>query len=514
MEKKSKSKSSRAATAKTTKKPVVEERATFENDSALNVTHGTRVATIVVSVVGMLFCAVFWPSVLDFKAKLAEEPSFDGVAVETHDVDATCEPSADETGGWREQLDALYPREDFSIEDDDSAAPLFPETAFDDPNARAARFNDFEPSARLTDRNALESFAEENLSLESLSDDASPLFAENDERPLPTEPQDSYMTSSAEETAFEASENDENPLLADLATINPDDPLGLDSSLPDATSVDASEDALALPPRDLHVASGATLAPGAPFVEKPVDLVDVQAPAPSDTSGETTTSPGADSRTGVSTARYDALVNSGSDVDSESIPVASSFARSAAYAAPVEDEIQANVDAPVEELESPSESATKSVVDISERIESETDEFSDATSVVGAAFAPSYFSRAVGLYGGQNAFSALYLARAARLVSDSGAWSPGSYSRVTPILLSNTSAPTREQRTSALERDVEEPVESEQTTLELESAPVSAETMRAKYPTLVGYVERSTVSTPAPLTIVGAPSQSTSATDP
>ena len=44
--------------------------------------------------------------------------------------------------------------------------------------------------------------------------------------------------------------------------------------------------------------------------------------------------------------------------------------------------------------------------------------------------APSYFSRAVGLFGGQSAFSALYFARATRLVADRKSWSPGSWSRV------------------------------------------------------------------------------------
>ena len=116
------------------------------NDRSLNGGSALGGAAIGVSVSVMLFCAVFWQNVLDFKSKLERELNLNEPAVESRERDKVADekiaPSGDDkTENWREQLAALYPREEFNVVDSNLESNIN-----DAPDERAARFNEFDPN--------------------------------------------------------------------------------------------------------------------------------------------------------------------------------------------------------------------------------------------------------------------------------------------------------------------------------------------------------------------------------
>ena len=133
-----------------------------------------RVATISVASAGMLFCAVFWPCVLDFKQKIAgnaleENGTVAGARVDEKGRGGELSATADRDSDWRSKLDALYPRGNFA---DERFAPLENERADyadEDPTLRAARFNAFDSLAQDVASN-VDPYAE-------LSEDDSELIA-------------------------------------------------------------------------------------------------------------------------------------------------------------------------------------------------------------------------------------------------------------------------------------------------------------------------------------------------
>ena len=159
----------------------------------------------------------------------------------------------------------------------------------------------------------------------------------------------------------------------------------------------------------------------------------------------------------VASTRYDAHVATSYDSDAEPIreePVPS-------LAATQEPSAQESVDATPVENKEPTvsrQSASK------------------------AALSPSYFSRAVGLYGGSSNFTALYFARAAELVGDSDAWSPETVSRYLPTTQTDAA------QTDANQDVLPESADAPSSTLESELQ----ETSSSKT-SLVGYIERERV---------------------
>ena len=579
----------------------------------VGILYRVRVSTICVATVVMLFCAAFWPSVLDFRAKLSganladdvADAALNGAAADTDAVPLD-DVSRDE---WRERLDALCPRGGFAdAEDSDAdaepgvygsladASEAFEPLA--DPELRASRFNDFEPgdfaaNAVLDDLDDSSSFDPlashaDNLAAapaasrefpyaassrvgrsayapaetagrqtfagdDNMDDLAENLTGDLDDGDLaddrgsdPLAADDSFNSL---DVPAAAPADDVNPLLADLAPVDPDDPLGLGVS-------DASA---ALPAFDapLPAAPGASLSPARPLAAtEPVfdadPVADDYAPLPAAPTG------------GVSNARYDAPEFALSRPAADLIPgVAGNYAAdSVQTAAPVADDdfyaadsVQTAAPAADDDLYAADSARTAAPAadnDLYAADDFPTAEAEDAPvaagpetaggapafpSVAEAALAPSYFSRAVGLFGGPNAFSALYFARAANLVADDDSWSPDALSRVAPIAMeseptasadllaaldnaaaASASAGVREPvraaavaepdavpTRSALPADetpVSEPVpaapaESDDYFPEYPEPTLSA--MHAMYPTLVGYVERTTIESPAPL---------------
>ena len=469
----------------------------------------TRVATIVVSVVLMLFCSVFWQSVLDFKSKIERKPSLDELAFESYDEpDESVEPAevVAQTNDWREQLAALYPREEFESDDPQStpAAPAdrasrFNEFVLDVPFADPPASNSLSPeSSPIDDDDAplppapsvARNVRDEVLGLESpfgvassdegagLENDdnalvaAAPFEVENaalDDAPLPVAPRSKRSAYAADDDRFPAEPNDapeDSALLAGTPTVDPNDPLGLES----ASSLESDSE---LPP--------------APRTSRASDASDAKSP--------------------VAFAGYSALAESSvAPASTDETPVDSTLTvvDETSAVAVAETPSERNLAAPDEAASETSEPASVADAPVARPSEAEL------AAVADAVFAPSYFSRAVGLFGGQNAFSALYFARAARIVSDSASWTPDSWSRVAPIAVSGAPTPKKTQRAAApeIEGTIETGDESES------EAPVddaTAAAIHAKYPTLVGYIERRSIKSPAPLSTAESDQPATSA---
>ena len=354
-----------------------EDLATSNVDAAIfdrSLGYRTRVATIVVSVVVMLFCAIFWQSVLDFKSKLNRKPLLDDLAAESYDELDEPADVVEQTDDWREQLAALYPREEF---ESDAAR-----SATDAANERAARFNAFaldEPSSdALSSKTSpidddaplppapsvAKNVRDDALGLESPSDVAS--SNENAELNAPRAKRSAYA---ADDDPLPSDPNDapeDSAILADLPTVDPSDPLGLES----ASSLESDA--------DLPAAPGASLAGDA---KSRVAFAGYSALAESPVA--TTTEAVAETLAGSSTALENRVAPEDETFDNSTLAVA--------------DETETAPES--EPVARPRKAELEAVAD--------------------AVFAPSYFSRAVGLFGGQDAFSALYFARAAQIVSGS-----------------------------------------------------------------------------------------------
>ena len=487
----------------------VEDFATSESDaenSERSLGYRTRVATVVVSVVVMLFCAVFWQSVLDFKSKLERNPSLEEFASESYDEPEESDDVVEQTDDWREQLAALYPREEF--ESDAPQSEVRSTVASDDP---ASRFNDFvldfsnsdasdsEPlpveSSSVDDDDAplppapsvARNVRDEVLGLESSSDVASPgesaeledddaalvaaaqFDVENpalDDEPLPVAPRTKRSAYAADEDSPAVETNaapEESAILAELPTVDPSDPLGLES----ASSLESETE---LPP-----------APGTSRASEVSDAKSRVAFAGYSALAESSVAP-------PPVAADETLGDSSPTVVDETAAVAVAETS----AAPVDPAPDDAVSAP-----EPASGADESPVRLSK---------AELAAVADAVFAPSYFSRAVGLFGGQDAFSALYFARAARIVSDSASWTPDSWSRVAPIAVSGAPTPKKSQSASASSGEgTTEPDDASDGEAPVDDATAAA--IHAKYPTLVGYIERRSIKSPAPLSTV-EPNQS------
>ena len=461
-----------------------EDLATSNVDAAIfdrSLGYRTRVATIVVSVVVMLFCAIFWQSVLDFRSKFDRKPLLDELAAESYDELDEPADVVEQTDDWREQLAALYPREEF---ESDAAR-----SATDAANERAARFNAFaldEPSpdalapetSPIDDEEPLppapsvaKNVRDEVLGLESPSDvassnenaelnddalvDAARFDSENDE-PLPAAPRAKRSAYAADDDPLPSDPNDapeDSAILADLPTVDPSDPLGLES----ASSLESDAELPAAPGASLvgDAKSRVAFAGYSALAESPV---------------ATTTEAVAETLAGSSSALENDVAPEDETFDDSTLAVA--------------EETEAAPEP--EPVARPSKAELEAVAD--------------------AVFAPSYFSRAVGLFGGQDAFSALYFARAAQIVSDSASWSPDSWSHIAPIAVSGAPTPKKTQTVAAPEEDGASDVGDEPDSNEpIDDATAAA--IRAKYPTLVGYIERRSIKSPAPLS-TAEPNQS------
>lgn len=481
-----------------------------------------RVATISVASAGMLFCAVFWPSVLDFKQKIAgnafEESG--NVAGARHDEKGSENELSDVANGdsdWRSKLDALYPRGNFADERISARENQSADYSDEDPTLRAARFNVFDALAQ-NGASSVEPYDE-------LSDDDSELIAAAPfddpllDSPLPTaatpssaasvpESSDDGESGLARNDDFRYLASDVHPKFPELDSSSRQD-WNDDESTPSFqsqnTTSGANLDALArrdadpLATPELESPTGdlfSTVQSAEPgFVSNYADLSDVDDACPpfDDSLGNTSersdyaqfvddsicpttndefaplnaavppeedpllSTPLPSNSSRVASTRYDAHVATSYDSDAEPIreePVPS-------LAATQEPSAQESVDAtPVENKE-----PTVSLQSASK-----------------AALSPSYFSRAVGLYGGSSNFTALYFARAAELVGDSDAWSPETVSRYLPTTQTDAA------QTDANQDVLPESADAPSSTLESELQ----ETSSSKT-SLVGYIERERV---------------------
>lgn len=493
------------------------------------ITRNVRISTLSVATVGMLFCALFWPAVLDFRAKIARDHRpVDVNAEKTQAPAEIARPIENEVEeDWRAQLDALYPRETFELEESDYEPPLA--LGDDDPVARAARFNGFSP--------------------EPVTYENDPFFthAENDDEPLPEAPRTSRSARAAQIDLFDEplappehvdvfAYEEESDLLADLPPVDPDDPLGLDSAFPETSSssdpfYETSETLSAdefefdplpvapgLPPRIASTSydsfaenDDADLAASPPVENQSVDY-SAHAESPSiidDSIAQTTmeVSPAIfddapdpiaaiTGDLGFPIAAPDPVLDTDAELFVEDLPAAQEPLPSVSDA-PNFDDSQSLAAEPVAVPETSSDASPEH----DRRIDLKTYELE-------GLLAPSYFSRAVGLFGGQSAFSALYFARATRLVADRKSWSPGSWSRVANFDVADDAGVAQASGTS-LEAAPASPPSTEvpEPTLDEEE---SADAIRSKYPTLVGYVERQTVQAPSPLESTPIDSDATS----
>lgn len=482
-----------------------------------------RVATISVASAGMLFCAVFWPSVLDFKQKIAGNALEESGTVAGSRVDekgSDLSDSADRDSDWRSKLDALYPRGNFADE-------LFPprenqrvDYSDEDPTLRAARFNAFDSLAQ-DDAPSVETYAE-------LSDDDSALIAAAPfddpllDSPLPTVASSSSGASVAvpsNDGKASVSRNDDFRYLA--SDVDPKFP-ELDSSprqdwndeLP--TSLSANQNAPSVAPSDA-LARRASLEPEiAPrdsfstlqsaeqgFVSNYADV-----PA-SDEPYASFDDPQGDPLDFPSGSSVDAQFVDDSDFPTTSdgfaplndpvapandpflsapLPSNSSRVASIRYDAPVATSYDSGAE-PLRE-ESVASLAATAETPAQESIDANPAENKEPTvmrqSASEAALSPSYFSRAVGLYGGSSNFTALYFARAAELVGDSDAWSPETVSRFFPSPQTGVSQSDANQ--DALPAPVNEPASAPSPTSESELNGTSS-----SQTSLVGYIERERV---------------------
>ena len=408
-----------------------------------------RVATISVASAGMLFCAVFWPCVLDFKQKIAgnaleENGTVAGARVDEKGRGGELSTAADRDSDWRSKLDALYPRGNFA---DERFAPLENERADyadEDPTLRAARFNAFDSLAQDVASN-VDPYAE-------LSEDDSELIAAAPfddpllDSPLPTSANPSSAASVPEpsndgESAL-ARIDDSRYLASDVEPKFPE----LDSSSgqewnddvsassfvsPNASSIEPS-DALArrasepLAPREPEtspedsVSAFQSAEPG--FVSNYADVpasddsyASFDVPDPQGDSLGFPAEPSVDAQF-VDDSLFpttndefaplnDAVPPVNDPLLSAPLPSNSSRVASTRYDAPVAS-LAATSETPAQESfgATPAENKEPTVPRL---------------SASEAALSPSYFSRAVGLYGGSSNFTALYFARAAELVGDS-----------------------------------------------------------------------------------------------
>ena len=486
------------------------------NDRSLNGGSALGGAAIGVSVSVMLFCAVFWQNVLDFKSKLERELNLNEPAVESRERDKVADeeiaPSGDDkTENWREQLAALYPREEFNVVDSNLESNIN-----DAPDERAARFNEFDPneptfvekapvatlppapsrshaySDDLFDPNsapdASTADSEPPLDDEAALVAAAPFdedLVARDDAPLPEAPRPNRSAYAPDDDLEEdetpdALENDS--FAADATSDDRRDPLGLDAAPTDAETAlpDALDASLALDAGGI-----------APTIQDMLDAQDAPEPETAPTRDE--------ARSKVAFTGYAAPADRVLETSVEE-PIAEATSAPEESPSLVEEQSPAvaesssapDVDAfPTVDESFPndvSESLVAQDVPVEPTSDAPVDRLSEEelAAVANAVFEPSYFSRAVGLFGGQRAFSALYFARAARLVSDATSWSPDSWSRIAPIALAGIPAP-RKTTDSSASGDADDAPEDD----------VDADEMHAKYPTLVGYLERRSTASPA-----------------
>lgn len=474
-----------------------------------------RVATISVASAGMLFCAVFWPCVLDFKQKIAgnaleENGTVAGARVDEKGRGGELSAAADRDSDWRSKLDALYPRGNFA---DERFAPLENERADyadEDPTLRAARFNAFDSLAQDVASN-VDPYAE-------LSEDDSELIAAAPfddpllDSPLPTSANPSSAASVPEPSNDGESSlariDDSRYLASDVEPKFPeldsssrhewnDDVSASSFASPNASSIEPS-DALArrasepLAPREPETSPedsvSAFQSAGPGFVSNYADFpasddsyASFDVPDPQGDSLGFPAEPSVDAQF-VDDSLFpttndefaplnDAVPPVNDPLLSAPLPSNSSRVASTRYDAPVAS-LAATSETPAQESfgATPAENKEPTVPRL---------------SASEAALSPSYFSRAVGLYGGSSNFTALYFARAAELVGDSDSWSPETLSRYLPTAQIDAPQPDAEQ--DALPTPVNAPASTpESESLETSSSQTS----------LVGYIERARVGEP------------------
>lgn len=474
-----------------------------------------RVATISVASAGMLFCAVFWPCVLDFKQKIAgnaleENGTVAGARVDEKGRGGELSAATDRDSDWRSKLDALYPRGNFA---DERFAPLENERADyadEDPTLRAARFNAFDSLAQDVASN-VDPYAE-------LSEDDSDLIAAAPfddpllDSPLPTsanpssaasvlEPSNDGESSLARIDDSRYFASDVEPKFPELDSSSGqewnDDVSASSFASPNASSIEPS-DALArrasepLAPREPEtspedsVSAFQSAEPG--FVSNYADVpasddsyASFDVPDPQGDSLGFPAEPSVDAQF-VDDSLFpttndefaplnDAVPPVNDPLLSAPLPSNSSRVASTRYDAPVAS-LAATSETPAQESfgATPAENKEPTVPRL---------------SASEAALSPSYFSRAVGLYGGSSNFTALYFARAAELVGDSDSWSPETLSRFLPTAQIDAPQPDAEQ--DALPTPVNAPASTpESESLETSSSQTS----------LVGYIERARVGEP------------------
>ena len=490
-----------------------------------------RVATISVASAGMLFCAVFWPCVLDFKQKIAgnaleENGTVAGARVDEKGRGGELSATADRDSDWRSKLDALYPRGNFA---DERFAPLENERADyadEDPTLRAARFNAFDSLAQDVASN-VDPYAE-------LSEDDSELIAAAPfddpllDSPLPTSANPSSAASVPEPSNDGESSlariDDSRYLASDVEPKFPE----LDSSSRQEWNDDVSETSFASPNKSSIEPSDALarrasepLAPREPetspedsistfqsaepgFVSNYADFpasddsyASFDVPDPQGDSLGFPAEPSVDAQF-VDDSLFpttndefaplnDAVPPVNDPLLSAPLPSNSSRVASTRYDAPVATSYD-SVAEPMREEPVASLAAT-SETPAQESFGATPAENKEPTvprlSASEAALSPSYFSRAVGLYGGSSNFTALYFARAAELVGDSDSWSPEIFSRFLPTAQIDAPQPDAEQ--DALPTPVNAPASTpESELLETSSSQTS----------LVGYIERARVGEP------------------
>lgn len=492
----------------------------------------TRVATISVASAGMLFCAVFWPSVLDFKQKIVGN-AFD-------ETGAVADSSADKTGSelsvaaeresdWRSKLDALYPRGYFADEQFSSRENQRALYSDEDPTLRAARFNAFDPLAQdsvLSDDPYAElSDDDSELIAAAPFDDplldaplppaATSLFAGNVQEPArdveaswaqPADPR--YLVARTDpkypeldapsrqiltDDAFPASLANQNaPTNASPDALTRRAPEPLPTALPETSTDDAFA-----PFQPSDAGFGSNYADSLAVDDSYASLGDSRGVS-SDLSAD---SQFADDLL-FPTLNDEFAPLSDPDVPEEDpllsapLPSNSSRVASTRYDAPVASSYDAVLDPlreePDAELATTTQTPVKQTVDSapSEHVPAENAEPTvPRQSASEAALSPSYFSRAVGLYGGSSNFTALYFARAAELVGDSDAWSPETVSRLFPTPRTDASQTETNQNAVPAPESATHSATATPDELETRETPSSQTS-------LVGYIDRERVGEP------------------
>ncbi len=477
-----------------------------------------RVATISVASAGMLFCAVFWPSVLDFKQKIAGNAFDETGAVADSSADKTgseLSAAAERESDWRSKLDALYPHGNFVDEQFSTRENQRALYSDEDPTLRAARFNTFDPMAQdsvLSD----DPYAE-------LSDDDSELIAAAPfddpllDAPLPSAAT-SFLAGNVQEPARDVEASWAKPADSQylVARTDPKYPeldapsrqVLTDDAFPASLAnqnapTNATPDALTrrapepLPTALPETSTGDAHAPFQPsdagFASNYADSY-----ASLDDSRGVSSELNADSQFAddplfpTLNDEFAPLSDPGVPEEdpllSAPLPSNSSRVASTCYDAPV----ASSYDAVLEPLreEPVAERATTTQTPAKETVDAAPSENAEPTvprqSASEAALSPSYFSRAVGLYGGSSNFTALYFARAAELVGDSDAWSPETVSRFFPAPRTDASQPETNQNV------VPAP---ESATHSATATPDKSETREtpSSQTSLVGYIERERV---------------------